>query len=266
MKQTWEVDDATVVSFETGFLRNTLTAYGQHLPSRISLRKKSDTSFILKDGRRATFSVRPQFATAAAAELRVDGQLMVETGKEPLKCGACGTTVKPNDRFCLSCGHAMPPAEDHVHRKNLKRATNVIWTLAGLFLIFGIVMFFVAKSQTTDVLLKLAHMNPDATIPTPIGGKTYTVAALRSYLLWQPWGVLFVNLVLAAVMAILALWGRRAPLAALLVATATYAVVIVTNAIVDPRTIAQGIFLKIVVVALLIRGIKAALALRVSNA
>ena len=90
-----------------------------------------------------------------------------------------------------------------------------------LFLIFGIVMFFITKSQTADLLLKLAQMSPDATIPKPIGGKTYTAAALRSYLLWQPWGVLIVNLVLAAVMAILALWGRRAPLAALLTGQAT---------------------------------------------
>ena len=74
------------------------------------------------------------------------------------------------------------------------------------------------------------------------------------------------SLVLVAIMAILAVWAKKAPLAALVVATATYCVLIVTSAIVDPRTIAQGLILKIVVITLLVRGIKSALALRVSNA
>ena len=38
----------------------------------------------------------------------------------------------------------------------------------------------------------------------------------------------------------LAIWGKRAPLQAVLVALATYVVVIVTNAMLDPKTIAQG--------------------------
>ena len=60
---------------------------------------------------------------------------------------------------------------------------------------------------------------------------------LRARLEWEPTGVLAVNLILAAIMAALAWWGRRAPLAAVLVATAVYVVVIVFNAIADPATI-----------------------------
>jgi hypothetical protein len=82
---------------------------------------------------------------------------------------------------------------------------------------------------------------------------------------WEAWGVLLTNAVLAAVMAGLALWSRRSPLPAVIVATATYAVVIVFNAIMDPKTIGQGIFVKIIVIGLFVKGIKAALTLRVAD-
>ena len=110
------------------------------------------------------------------------------------------------------------------------------------------------------------RVGSDATATLDVSGVTYTVAELRQRLNWEPWGVLITNGVLAAVMASLAVWGKRAPLPAVLVATATYAVVMVTNAISDPASIGQGIFIKIVVIAIFVRGIKAALALREAKA
>jgi hypothetical protein len=231
MKRRWDVDDSTVVTVKVGgWGRSYLTAYGVKVAARLSLRKKSDTSFILKDGRRATLSIRPQFATAPAVELRVDNRLLVETGLKPLTCGACQAVVKTHDQFCESCGHAMPSGEDRSHMKIVKQAANTIWTLAALLLLSGIVLYLVSTAPAAKT------------------------------------AVLIVSMILAALMAALAIWARKAPLAALVVATATYGVLIVTNAIIDPRTIAQGLILKIVIVALLIRGIKSALALRVSNA
>ena len=231
MKKRWDVDDTTVVTVKIGgFGPNSLTVYGVRVPAKLSLRKKSNTSFILKDGRRATLAIRPQFATAPAVELRVDGRLLVETDSKPLQCSACQTAVKPNDQFCENCGHAMPSGEDHAHQKNVKQAARTIWTLSLLFLLSGLVLYFISKSQPAKS------------------------------------AVLIGSLVLVAIMAILAVWAKKAPLAALVVATATYCVLIVTSAIVDPRTIAQGLILKIVVITLLVRGIKSALALRVSNA
>jgi hypothetical protein len=75
-----------------------------------------------------------------------------------------------------------------------------------------------------------------------------------------------VNFILAAVMGALSLWARRSPLPAVLIATATYVVVIVANAIADPATLGQGWIVKIIVIAFLFKGIKAALALRTANA
>jgi hypothetical protein len=110
----------------------------------------------------------------------------------------------------------------------LKRANNAILYLAVIFLVTGSVFAWVAKE-----------------------------AGARA-----PWTLLGVNVILSVVMIALYLWGKRAPLAALLVATATYLVVIVLNGLADPRTLAQGMILKIVIVMILVNGIKAALALR----
>ena len=267
MIRKWDVDDATVVVAKFGTLgRNTVTVNDRTLPLKLSLRKKNQASLILRDGRRATLSVTPQFGATPMIELRVGDRLMVETAKQPLKCAACGAAVNPNDRFCESCGKELPPAENYAHQKNLKAAARMVWYLAALFLVFGIIMFLAQKTASQNALAKIAHFAPADTIPNPNGGAPFEVAKLRAQLLWAPWGVLTVNLVMTLVMAVLALWARKAPLAALLVATATYAVIIVTNAILDPRTIAQGFIVKIVVIALLVRGIKAALALRKSDA
>jgi hypothetical protein len=146
--------------------------------------------------------------------------------------------------------------------RQLKSANNTIKYLAILYLIFGAVYFFVTKGRDDAALSRIANMNAEAVYPNLVLGKQYTVAALRKLLAWEPWSVLLVNSILAGVMTLLFFWGKRAPLAAILVAGATYAVVNVTNAIIDPTTIAQGLFLKIIIIAILIKGIKAALALR----
>lgn len=267
MKLRWDLDDANVVEAKIGGLgKNIVTVNGREVPGKLSLRKKIELPFLLNDGRNASISIKPQFATRPVIELRVEGKLMVETTKEPIKCGSCGMVINPNDRFCGACGYPTPPAEDYVHRRYVKEATGAIMALAVLFLISGVIMFFITKSQVASTLLKLSGMNPTEILPKAINGVTYTVASLRERLNWELWGILIVNLILATVMAGLALWGKRSPLAAVLVATATYAVVIVTNAIIDPHTIAQGIYLKIIIIIFLTRGIKAALALRTANA
>jgi hypothetical protein len=263
MKVKWEVDDATTVEARMGgFGKEVVTVNGTEVIRRRNLRMKGGLPFALPDGRQAAISVEGQFVGQALVQLRVDGHLITETGKEPIKCSACGSAAKPYDRFCQSCGHAMPTAEEYVHQRHVKGATGAIKALAIMFSIFGAIMYFATKTQADLVLAKLSNMDPNMTLPTPINGQTYTVAALRHEVLWEPWSVLIVNLVLAAVMVGLAIWGRRAPLAAVLVATATYAVVIVANAIMDPMTIGQGIYMKIIIIAILVKGIKSALALR----
>lgn len=267
MDKTWEVDDAnTVKAHFGGFGKKMVSVNGKEVYNARKLGPKGQIPFAMPDGRGAAISVTRPFIGMPAIELRVDGNLVAETGKKPIKCAACGVVAKPYDRFCASCGQAMPSPEERQLEKHVKEATGAIKVLAVLFLIFGSLMFFITKGQADAAMANLANMDASMVLPNQIAGQTYTVGELRKELAWEPWGVLIVNLILAAVMAGLSLWARRAALPAVLIATATYAVVIVLNAISDPATIGQGVIVKIIVIAFLAKGIKAAFALRAANA
>lgn len=266
MKYTWEVDSENTVDANVGAFGKKVFTVNDRVVERLDKSgPKNQIRFALPDGRAALISIEHSFLTAPEFNLHVDGEMVRPNSKTPITCSGCGATTKPYDRFCEQCGQTMPDAADLIHQKRVKAATGAIATLAVLFVLFGTVMFFVSKSQSADTLTKLHSMPPTMTLPTPINGVTYTVAALTHAIVWEIWSVLIVNLILAAVMTGLFFWGKRAPLAAVLVATATYAVVIVTNLIIDPRTMAQGIYVKLMIVAILVKGIKSALALRTEN-
>lgn len=262
MNKVWEIDEGNRVEAKLGAFRKLVTLNGKEV-HRGKI-KKGGVAFALPDGRKAEISMKSQFVGGAEIDLRVDGKGVVETGKEPIRCEECGKSAKPYDRFCGKCGKPMPTAEHYAARRNVKHATGAIKILAVLFIIFGFLMYFVTKGQAAPMLAELANAAPGATYD--LNGRTWTVEELRAALIWEPRSVLIVNLVLAAIMGVLAVWGATAPLGAVLVATATYAVVLIANAIADPATIAQGIIVKIVIIVFLVKGIKAALALRALNA
>jgi hypothetical protein len=260
MVKTWEIDDATIVTAKVGaFGKKTISVNGQEV---LASRDKT-VAFALPGGRRGSLSLKSSFIGAPDVDLTVDGKLAVETEKKPIACPACQTSAKPYDQFCGKCGQAMPTAEDYRAQNCVKQATGAIKVLAVLFLIFGILMFFVTQTQADAALAKLQNMDPGQTWEA--AGRTWNVGELRKQLEWEPWSVLMVNLILAAIMTVLALWSRRSPLPAVLIATATYVVVIVVNGMIEPKTLAEGLIIKIIIIAFLIRGIKAALAVRASN-
>ena len=262
MDKVWEIDEANRVEAKLGAFRKVVRLNGQEVhKGKI---KKGQIPFALPDGRNAAISLTRRFVGAPDIDLRVDGKLVVETGKEPIRCADCGAKAKPYDKFCGKCGKKMPTAEHYQARRNVGQATGAIKALAVLFIVFGFLMYFVTKGQADATLLQLQGADPGQTFDA--NGKTYTLEELRAALIWEPRSVLIVNLVLAAIMGVLAVWGAYAPLGAVLVATATYVVVLVANAIVDPATIGQGVIVKIIIIAFLVRGIKAALALRSLNA
>lgn len=261
MKLTWEVDEQNRVQATLGGLgKLVVSVNGREVHRAWSLTHKAPVAFALGDGRAATISVTQATFALPVVDLRVEGELMASTTKDAVKCRSCGARVKPNDRFCDGCGHPLTTAQARSYEQRVKEATSSMRTLAVIFLLSGASMYFMTKSQSAEALVRLASLDSTATLD--VGGVTYTVADLRQQLNWAPWGVLIPNVVLAAVMTGLAAWGKRSPLSAVLVATATWAVVMVTNAIIDPATIGQGIILKIIVIAVFARGIRAALALR----
>jgi len=267
MDKSWEIDDATTVKAHFGgFGRKVVSVNGKEAYNSRKMTSKGEIAFTMPGGRSGALSFKPQFLGAPDIALRVNGRLFVETPKKPIKCATCEALAKPYDRFCGKCGKPMPSAEDYALQANVKQATGAIKVLAVLFVLAGIAFFFLTRGQAEALLAQLQGMDPAAPVPTPINGRTYTVEELRHELAWEPWGVLIVNLILAAIMAALALWAKRAPLAAVLVAAATYLVVIVYGGIMDPASLAQGWIVKLIIIGFLFRGIKAALALRSARA
>ena len=267
MVRTWQIDEVTCFKVQTGlFGRATASVNGTRFPNKFNSRKKRDLSFELLDGRKGSLSIRPQFGGMSELWLTVGGQRMVESGKEPPRCTQCGTAGKPYDRYCTHCGHGMPSADTYAHRRNVRQATRYMLWLSALFALSGIVFFLMIHAQETRALARLSGLDAHATYPKPIEGVIYTVAALRQRILWEEWSPLVVNAVLALTMVGLGLWGRRAPLPSILIGAATYGAVVVLNAVVNPLTLAQGLVVKLIVVAMFYRGIKAALALHSANA
>jgi hypothetical protein len=266
MKIKWELADKTVIEGNfPAFGKNTILVDGVEIPAEVNLGKKGDVAFGLGKSRDAVMTVKTSYFQGPSLELRVNGQLMTASTKETVKCPACSKVVIPNDRFCLSCGAELPTAEHYDRLKRVGDATSAIRILAWLFLISGVVMFFISQSQADETLKKLSSLAADAIIPGAGGGVSYSVAELRAQAAWEPWGVLIINAILAAVMAILSFWGRKSPLSAVIIATGTYVVVTVLSAIADPASLAQGMYIKIFIVAILVNGVRSALELRALN-
>ncbi|HYL87530.1 MAG TPA: zinc ribbon domain-containing protein [Burkholderiales bacterium] len=267
MDRKWELDEANTVTAHFGFFgKKVISVNGKEVYSARKYTRNREIDFSLPDGRPAVLSLIPEFIGRPTVHLKVAGALAMETPKKPITCGSCGAVAKPYDKFCGKCGKPMPSAEDRELRGNISSATGAIKALAVLYVLGGLLMFAVARGHTDTALSKLEGMPDEATYPTQIEGRSYKVGELRKQIEWEPWGVLIVNLILATIMVALALWARRAPLPAVLIAAATYLVLIVANAIGDPRTLAQGWVIKLIVIAFLVKGIKAALALRTARA
>ena len=71
--------------------------------------------------------------------------------------------------------------------------------------------------------------------------------------------LLITNLILGAIYAALGFWCTKKPLAAIISGFSLYVLIFILNAIASPLTIVSGIYFKVVIVLLFIRGIKSAI-------
>jgi hypothetical protein len=265
MKVTWEVDEATRVEARyKPFGKEVVLVNGQKAVERHSLSYKIRTSFPLAGRRTAVIWTRPRFFLSPEISLHVDGQLCTPLGKNPYKCPSCRARVRTFDQLCSRCGASLPTAEMREHEKHARGATHVLFVLASMFALAGVFMFYVEHTKAELALYELEDLPADDVLEVDDG--IYTVAERREELGFMPWGALLTNGLLAGVMWGLGVWGRRAPLPAILVASATYAMLIVGTVIIEPQSIARGILVKVIVVTLLLKGLQAALALRASRA
>ena len=256
-KIEWRVDAGThVVLRNPPFLKRKVELNGERVDGE--WRSKS-FGFNLPDGRSVEITLKAD-TISRTTELSLDGKLIPDIRYVPkdLRCPACKAEIQLLDEFCAKCGHALGTPARFMHRHSVQGATSAIWFLAVMFALFGVVMFFVLRDTTQTALANLAPF-ADHEVLNPIDGVTYTAGELRARIIWEHRGVLIVNLILAAIMVVLAWWSKRRALPAILIATAVFVVVQVASAIVDPRTLMQGLVVKIFVIVVLVRGIKGAL-------
>jgi hypothetical protein len=256
-KIEWRVDANTQIVLRSPPLsRRKVELNGHRLEGEWSSKR---FAFTLPDGRSAAITLKAD-ALSRTTELSLDGKLIPDIRYVPkdLRCPACKAEIQLLDEYCAKCGHALGTPARFLHRHSVQGATSAIWVLAALFAIFGVVMFFVMRDTTQTALENLAQFE-DHEVLEPIDGVTYTAGELRTRVIWEHRGMLAVNLMIAAIMVVLAWWSKQRALPAILIATAIFVVVQVTGAIVDPKTLMQGLVMKAIVIAVLVKGIKGAI-------
>lgn len=185
-----------------------------------------------------------------------------------LKCPGCGATINGTDDFCGECGAKVKKdAEangagklwsDEVDAK-VKTAAKWVLAVAIMFIVFGSIMGFMQKGTRDAALVNLAKYDDGQTWSQPVNGKTVTVGELRKMVNFEYYSLFGVNYFLSIVMFVIFVWSKKTPFSAFVTALSVYLGVMVLSAIVDPKTIIQGVIVKVAVVVALINGIKAAI-------
>ena len=147
-------------------------------------------------------------------------------------CVACGAALPPSGHFCEACGVSQNHDIDRAHHaKPIAEARKWIAITGVLYVLGGLLLFMVLGYGD----------NPDSRVAIATLALNLVIAAIHGGLWW---------------------WAGRAPLAASIVALAIFLMVHLTNAVLDPSTIMNGIFLKVFFVIALSKGIRAGLEVR----
>jgi cytochrome bd-type quinol oxidase subunit 2 len=196
--------------------------------------------------------------------------------KVSIMCPACNGAIVVGDKFCEKCGVKVTAEQEASlrerlehssgdmaeHMKQVRAARQVIMVLAVMFVLGGVLMYFVAQGTAETALNNLKGLDANMTYPQEVQGQTVTVGKLREMVESEPRQLLFLNIFLAGLMGGLWVWAKKSVLPAMLVALAVFATVHVASAIMDPKTIIQGVYIKIFAIVALTRGVRAALAAR----
>ena len=176
-------------------------------------------------------------------------------------CPGCERPVTEQDRAVLQVRLEGGDFQAHERGKQVRHGSKWIGALAILFALSAPLLFAAQKAQEQKALDNLSQFQDDEPLE-PINGKSYTAGELRAEVMREPIQGLVANLVLAALMAGLWFWSRRAPLPAIACALALFVVVQVVGAVLEPESIFKGILIKVLAMIALGNGLKAALAAR----
>lgn len=160
------------------------------------------------------------------------------TGTTPT-CRCCLEQINESDQFCKTCGFPLQGTEEQqnnfIYERGYKkmqvneltnkasRAAVTFYIIAGLMLLSGIVMFFM-NAQNDESSANLI---------------VYGIIS-----------VLFL---------LLGVWSNKKPVAAIICGLSLYVVLILLQAAVDVSTIANGLIIKIFIIAGLVKALTSAL-------
>jgi hypothetical protein len=200
------------------------------------------------------------------------------------KCPQCSADVAAGEKFCAVCGagisivdgvvHAQDPAPSAmpppqvVHLDGWERDARIgkarkwLVAISVITLISGLVFYAINKSevekQIREAEAQIANVDPetrDSLMKQQIG-MTWDEAVAHDR--GQVNLFLFINIGLAIAYLGMYFWAKRNPLAATVTALLLFITVMVGNAVYEPKTIYQGIILKIFFIGALAKAISAA--------
>jgi len=168
---------------------------------------------------------------------------------------------------------APPPAageslaERRARRAAVSRRSTVgraaKWVLAvGILQVLCGAVFGMMNSRDADKALQtLAKFDADEVVELEDGTQK-TAAELRTDVERERIAGFAIPIGVGVAMLALYVWARRSPLPAMVSALCLYLLVVGVSGVIDPKTLAQGVIVKVFFITALIAGIKAALAER----
>jgi hypothetical protein len=157
----------------------------------------------------------------------------------PVECHACYAKGTADDVYCTNCGYPLKGTEQEqrnfilqksfvtidlaTFKERLQKAANTLYYLAGVFVFYGIITFFIRKDDPDVLALVLP------------------------------------NLILAVLFLALGGYTNKKPLACIISGLCLYVIVQILNFIGNPASIAFGIIFKILIIGYMIKGIKSAI-------
>ncbi len=152
-------------------------------------------------------------------------------------CPDCSTTNNRTSKYCVKCGYPIQGDEEEKkkfksaktvktinleeYNGKIKSAKTTLFVISGFTAVFGTILALVGDDGN-EVLL------------------------------------IVINLFLAGIYLALGFWCAKKPFAAILSGLIIYVSLIIVNGVAEPKTIAQGIIMKGIIIAYLIKGLKSA--------
>ena len=187
-----------------------------------------------------------------------------------MTCPKCAAEAGPDEKFCAACGAPLSPEvvplppspQQWENLEKIGKARKWLLIVAILTCVIGVGLYFLQKSevekQIRDAEAQIAGMDRetvDAHFKEAVG-MTFQEAIDHDRGMVRM--LLLVNLGLCAAYLLLWWWAKAKPLPASVIALLLFITTHVVNAVVEPKTLYQGILIKILFTLALVRAISAA--------